>query len=68
MTIVHARILGREGNYRFWASKDPYELNPTPSYESKEYYKTKKEAEEALAVFLKGKEEDWGKIDIRWSK
>jgi len=68
MAIIHVRILGREDNYRFWVSREPYEINPTPSYESERSYETKKGAKEALASFLKGKEEDWGKIDIRWSK
>lgn len=68
MTIVHARIFGRDGNFRFWESKDPYEVNPTPSYESDKFFTTKKEAEKALARFLKSKKEDWGKIDVRWSK
>ncbi len=68
MTIIHVRILGIEGNYRFWVSRDPYEINPTPSYESESFYETKKEAKEALGSFLKDKKEDWGKIDIRWSK
>jgi len=67
MTIIHVRILGREGNYRFWVSKDPYEMNPTPSYESEKLYKTKKETKDALDRFLKGKRKDWGEIDIRWS-